>query len=336
MQERNTHYCSNCQITIPNDQEYQAHYRSDFHRYNIRRRLMNLESVSFEIFQKKFLESQSNTSCSSSQAQTYSCTTCKKNFFSSGTYSQHLNSAKHKQVLKDNRKNSDSLEKKQIQNLPEQCLFCEYTYETVDQVYNHMNTDHGFFIREKDSLVDMKGLIECLRNIIEKQFYCLSCPSIFASSDSAKQHMLDKGHCFMPNEHYDELCHFYDFTEKIKKLLQLDEIPELSELSFEEILELDSLKSDSRISEFEVVEQTPEQQARRAQLMHYIDIINQNRAKVLPNGELQLPNGKILGHRSLKQFYDQSHVVPLPQKNNHLPLQYQTQQAIKNVGNDFI
>ena len=40
--------------------------------------------------------------------------------------------------------------------------------------------------------------------------------------------MLDKGicdimnklgHCFMPNEHYDELCHFYDFTEKIKKLL---------------------------------------------------------------------------------------------------------------------
>ncbi|CAD8168462.1 unnamed protein product [Paramecium pentaurelia] len=70
--------------------------------------------------------------------------------------------------------------------------------------------------------------------------------------------------------------------------------------------------------------------------MHYIDIINQNRAKVLPNGELQLPNGKILGHRSLKQFYDQSHVVPLPQKNNHLPLQYQTQQAIKNVGNDFI
>lgn len=58
----------------------------------------------------------------------------------------------------------------------------------------------------------------------------------------------------MPNEHYDELCHFYDFTEKIKKLLQLDEIPELSELSFEEILEIDSLKSDSRVSEFEVVE----------------------------------------------------------------------------------
>jgi hypothetical protein len=52
MQERNTHYCSNCQITIPNDSEYQAHYRSDFHRYNIRRRLMNLESVSFDVFQK--------------------------------------------------------------------------------------------------------------------------------------------------------------------------------------------------------------------------------------------------------------------------------------------
>lgn len=35
--------------------------------------------------------------------------------------------------------------------------------------------------------------------------------------------MLDKGHCFMPNEQYDNFCHFYDFTEKIKQLVSIED-----------------------------------------------------------------------------------------------------------------
>jgi hypothetical protein len=31
-----------------------------------------------------------------------------------------------------------------------------------------MNSEHGFFIREKESLVDTRGLIDALRQIIEK------------------------------------------------------------------------------------------------------------------------------------------------------------------------
>jgi len=31
--------------------------------------------------------------------------------------------------------------------------------------------------------------------------------------------MIDKGHCFMPSEEYRSLSKYYDFTEKLKKLI---------------------------------------------------------------------------------------------------------------------
>lgn len=54
------------------------------------------------------------------------------------------------------------------ETLPEKCLFCDSTTENLQSLYTHMNSEHGFFIREKDALVDMRGLIESLRQMIEK------------------------------------------------------------------------------------------------------------------------------------------------------------------------
>lgn len=65
-------------------------------------------------------------------------------------------------------------------------MFCEETFNDLQESYEHMNKIHGFFFREANSLVDKKGLIELLRMMIEKNFYCLSCASIFSSADAAK------------------------------------------------------------------------------------------------------------------------------------------------------
>ena len=35
-------YCSSCKIYIDNEEEYKNHFKSEFHRYNIKRKLVNL------------------------------------------------------------------------------------------------------------------------------------------------------------------------------------------------------------------------------------------------------------------------------------------------------
>ena len=46
-------YCSNCHYNIENEAEYKEHYKSDFHRYNIKRKLVNLQPTSYETYLKK-------------------------------------------------------------------------------------------------------------------------------------------------------------------------------------------------------------------------------------------------------------------------------------------
>ena len=48
-----TLFCSNCKITVQNDEFMKEHYKSEFHRYNIKRHLVNLPSITLEQFEKK-------------------------------------------------------------------------------------------------------------------------------------------------------------------------------------------------------------------------------------------------------------------------------------------
>ena len=45
--------CSNCKIQLTNDDSMREHYKSEFHRYNIKRHLVNLAPITHEQFTKK-------------------------------------------------------------------------------------------------------------------------------------------------------------------------------------------------------------------------------------------------------------------------------------------
>ncbi len=47
------YFCSNCHYSISNEADYKKHYKSEFHRYNIKRRLVNLPPATFEQFLKR-------------------------------------------------------------------------------------------------------------------------------------------------------------------------------------------------------------------------------------------------------------------------------------------
>lgn len=45
--------CSTCSLSFSSDVRYKEHYKSDFHRYNLKRQLISLPSVSVEQYEKR-------------------------------------------------------------------------------------------------------------------------------------------------------------------------------------------------------------------------------------------------------------------------------------------
>lgn len=71
--------------------------RSDWHRYNLKRRVASLPPISSETFTEKVLSAQANTSAAAAKASFERvCTMCQKTYFSENAYQGHLGSKKHK------------------------------------------------------------------------------------------------------------------------------------------------------------------------------------------------------------------------------------------------
>jgi len=46
-------YCTSCEIYIEGQEEYKAHFQSDFHKYNSKRKLVSLAPISMADFETK-------------------------------------------------------------------------------------------------------------------------------------------------------------------------------------------------------------------------------------------------------------------------------------------
>ncbi|EGR31259.1 zinc c2h2 type family protein, putative [Ichthyophthirius multifiliis] len=161
--------------------------------------------------------------------------------------------------------------KRTTQNDVSICLFCDKINDNIQQNLKHMEINHGFFICEEKYIKDLEGLILFLAKQINEQLVCIFCEyhesRPFPDAESVKKHMIDKGHCFMNNELFFQLyCDFYDFTSAIKGIIEQNK------------QELYLKYKQSQIAQGVVLNEL---------------------------GEAELPNGKIIGHRSLAVQYNQ-------------------------------
>jgi hypothetical protein len=65
--QTNELYCATCSQHYPNTDSYKQHYKSDFHRYNIKRKMVKLVPVTLEQFNAKMQETKAL------DAQHFSC-----------------------------------------------------------------------------------------------------------------------------------------------------------------------------------------------------------------------------------------------------------------------
>jgi pre-60S factor REI1 len=146
-----------------------------------------------------------------------------------------------------------------------------------------MGHAHGLFIPEKEYLVDLRGLIVYLSDKVSVGHVCIYCNKQFNSSEGARAHMIDKGHCKIPYTSSTEIMEYSDYYD-FSASYPTDEKDAVEE-------DNDSEWSDDPDDDASSV---ASEDLRPVQVSH--DIL-----------ELRLPHvGKRLGHRSLARYYRQN------------------------------
>ncbi|KAJ2708578.1 hypothetical protein H4S00_006897, partial [Coemansia sp. D1744] len=104
--------CIACQVAFYSADQQRTHYRSDWHRYNLKRKVAELPPVTAESFAQRLLAQKAKTVEDTKRAEfSADCTVCKKTYGSENAFTNHLNSKKHKeneaQMLRKLQKDED-------------------------------------------------------------------------------------------------------------------------------------------------------------------------------------------------------------------------------------
>ncbi|KAL0144682.1 C2H2-type zinc finger transcription factor [Mucor lusitanicus] len=235
--------CLACQVAFPTTDRQRAHYRTDWHKYNLKRKIAQLPSVNAEQFAQKVLAQQmKGREEEERQGLVYECVICRKSYFSENAFSNHLLSKKHKDLefnadqeplpspviahKKNGRLFSDTEEDTDTDSVvsshpdpdlrQECCMFCNIDNGDFDTNLKHMSLVHGFFLPDIEYLDDPCGLVDYLAEKVDNCIclYCNGRGKEYKSREAVRKHMLDKGHCKMAydeSENPEHLLKFYDF-----------------------------------------------------------------------------------------------------------------------------
>lgn len=115
--------CINCDARFANPEIQREHYKTDWHRYNLKRRVAQLPPVTAEEFQQRVLNARSATETAIEEQQmSVYCTACRKQFGNQKAHDNHLNSKKHKEALARFEQQQQTADTTEPQSAPSVCV----------------------------------------------------------------------------------------------------------------------------------------------------------------------------------------------------------------------
>ncbi|KAM6222572.1 cytoplasmic 60S subunit biogenesis factor ZNF622 [Rhynchocyon petersi] len=94
-----TYTCISCRVAFRDAEMQRAHYKTDWHRYNLRRKVADMAPVTAEGFQERVRAQRAVAEQESKGTATY-CAVCSKKFASFKAYENHLQSRRHVELEK--------------------------------------------------------------------------------------------------------------------------------------------------------------------------------------------------------------------------------------------
>nr|XP_057921484.1 cytoplasmic 60S subunit biogenesis factor ZNF622 [Doryrhamphus excisus] len=91
--------CISCRVAFEDGDVQRAHYKSDWHRYNLKRKVADMPPVTAENFQERVLSQRAAADQKLTEAASVEgCSMCNKKFSSTNAFQNHLQSHKHQQA----------------------------------------------------------------------------------------------------------------------------------------------------------------------------------------------------------------------------------------------
>lgn len=307
--------------------EIADHYKSDWHKYNLKRREAGLPLVEEREFQmrleaalamRKEQEKKNGTSHikdinskknKKKQDQKAKKLATAKQQASGPSYSSSDAEMKSEDKTEEQEAPrsripaalAESQENPEID--PLQSLFDNHKSKSLKENLHYMQQKFGFFVPDKEFLVDVEGLLGYCHEKVKLGHYCLYCNQVFPTWQGCQQHMIDKQHAKLRYEQgfWDELDPFYDFGSEDKEFVA--KIGE-NEVAEEEPADSMDVGADDDDDGWEDV---PEGEEEDDEEMYqgYEREIKRFGLNVNALGELVFPDGRVVGHRALRRYYKQ-------------------------------
>lgn len=93
-----TYTCMTCRVAFKDTDYQREHYKSDWHRYNLKRKVAELPPVTAEEFQRRVLIQREKGDLDNKSTPVH-CKVCRKNFSTDNAFENHVNSKKHKEGI---------------------------------------------------------------------------------------------------------------------------------------------------------------------------------------------------------------------------------------------
>lgn len=301
--------CSTCNIILSNLETQREHFKKEWHKYNLKRKVAGLPSITELEFNEKIKKQLNEIP---DEKQTWNCEACKKIFNTENAFKNHELSKKHienvanyqkKKAIMDSDDDVSDLSENENNKEPKinwkkrfaeakteeefnkvldekiklsrkleetECLFCDFKGQNFDEKMEHMTIEHTFFIPDVEYLANLKGLITYLGEKISIGNTCIYCERMFHSLEAVRKHMLAKGHTKISYEDGPDL--------------------EISNFYDFSVLDDDDNENENENENGESSENT-----------------NPQALTVTSEGtELILPSGAHIGHRDYKRYYNQN------------------------------
>merc|ERR1712070_1020168 len=188
---------------------------------------------------------------------------------------------------------------------PKQSLFDSKISKSLKENMHYMQQKYGFFLPDKEYLVDTEGLLGYFHEKVKLGHYCLYCNQVFPTWQGCQQHMIDKQHCKIRYEQgfWEELDPFYDFSTADKAFVgTIGDEGEKNDAS----ADMDVDDDDDDEGGWEDVSDDEEGEEGDEEVFEgYEREIRRFGLNVNALGELVFPDGRVVGHRALRRYYKQ-------------------------------
>ncbi|KAK7293659.1 hypothetical protein RJT34_16531 [Clitoria ternatea] len=210
--------CNACNAEFKDDSEQKLHYKSEWHRYNLKRKVAGVPRVIEALFWLDNLplpRREVDNSENEESEDEWEEVDPDDDLIDGATKSlTNFNVNEHADNV-DMDEDDDDFEELD----PSCCFMCDQEHKTIEDCMVHMHKHHGFFIPDVEYLKDPKGFLTYLGLKVKRDFVCLYCNDRcypFSSLEAVRKHMEAKSHCKVHygdgDEEKVELEEFYDYS----------------------------------------------------------------------------------------------------------------------------